>query len=589
MKIRTVLLLALISGNVFAEEVPKPQLGYIPDMTSPAVLQKVERFLDEYIDPKHSPEYRQVVGEVLLTQLNFCDGTGKPQRTTISGTIKDDGETIISLFYGNYGMTPNIDSIDRAMKTAMVLRNKSVVALNCYLEETSYRDEHDEFDANGYTYPVPPVCFDDVLLETIAKITTLERLELCSGRTTDTGLKKLAPLTQLKSLRFIECASGGLYRFSYAAFDSLHDLVNLEELDLKNRPNITGHSYQAGADSAPLFRALPNYPKLRKFSAFGLELNRKHMEALTSCEKLESLDISGTLTEPCLDLLGKLKSLKTFSLTPRTNSLAVELPPLQALKELDLTIIGTEPPKVIVSNQPSLAKIELRPITKKIQLVFTDMPELAQILIHTVGDVVETIEPRFENLPKLSLFLCRDYADWYYNDDGVFTRPGGEKNLRFTQSFLQAVQNLPALESLHLRGSLDDNIDLNSLFRSCPKLSDLSLVCDLPDDFRLEDMPALKRLNIRSSTGKNIVIKNAPLLFVFDFSGRNVKTEDGKWKLVPDLESIVFEGCPNLIGFTYDSGSEKFRLLDLRGTKIKKESELSRFQRGVLNTKVLFD
>ena len=102
-------------------------------------------------------------------------------------------------------------------------------------------------------------------------------------------------------------------------------------------------------------------------------------------------------------------------------------------------------------------------------------------------------------------------------------------------------------------------------------------------------MPALKTLNIRSLTGKNIVIKNAPLLINVYVDTLFVDIPGKGRQYFPPLESIVCEGCPNLIGFTYDSGSEKFRLLDLRGTKIKNESELSRFQRGVLNTKVLFD
>jgi len=44
----------------------------------------------------------------------------------------------------------------------------------------------------------------DSLLETIAKITTLEKLELSGGIMTDNGLKKLASLTQLKTLVFHE-------------------------------------------------------------------------------------------------------------------------------------------------------------------------------------------------------------------------------------------------------------------------------------------------------------------------------------------------------------------------------------------------
>ena len=593
MKIRTVLLLALISGNVFAEEVSKPLLEYVPDMTSPAIRQRVERFLTEYLDtPKHSPEYRQAVGEVFLRQLYFCDDTAKPERTLIHDVKMVNGEKTISLFRRGRQESFSIEDDNRYFEDAMTFRDKSVIALN-------WRVESEDYEGSMWSTGYPGV--SDALMETLAKITTLERLDLCNSWITDKGLVKLAPLTQLKSLQFSEInpLSGISPRFSFAVFDSLHGWVNLEELLLAS-------VRQTGADSASLFRALPNYPKLRKFSALGLELNRKNMEALTSCDKLESLDISGTLTEPCLDLLGKLKSLQTLRLHLRTNGHAVELPPLPALTELFLTVTDADQQSIVISKQPILAEINLSPYAKHHQLVLTDLPELTHIAIFERE--ILSMEARFENLPKVTRLQWHRYTGNPYEQDvdGVVIKRDGQQRdkLRFSQNLLDAVLSLPALVSLEIPCPLEEGVDLDKLsahpalktlelhyvdlshssFRFAQNLGNMRLVeCRVPDDIFLEDVLALTHLNITAAdgTGKNVTVKNAPFLehFTFTTGYRSPKHQ---------LESLVFEGCPELWWFYVDGDGAKLRLLDLRGTK---SPRYMRFFACATNadTEILFD
>ena len=296
------LFFSIIANNAFTQEAPA--LGYVPDMDSPAILQRVERFLDEYIDPKHSAEYRQAVGKIFLMQLNFVDATGSPERTTINNVQTINGETTLSLSRRGKQTTFSIDDDNRNCEKAIILRNKSIIALNWFVKSEDY-----EGASWGTAFGAT-----DSLLETIAKITTLEKLELGGGIMTDNGLKKLASLTQLKTLVFREGYHSipgppAVPTLTYSTFDALHGLVNLETLVLPS-----GDLFQPNADCTPLFRALPHYPRLKSLGAVKGELSPQNMQRLSQCRELEELTLKGTMPVPCLEELATLPNLKNLSL-----------------------------------------------------------------------------------------------------------------------------------------------------------------------------------------------------------------------------------------------------------------------------------
>jgi len=558
------LVFTLMNGGIFAQD-----SVYSLDKASPEMRQRVERFLDEYIGDQHSREYRQAVGTVFLAQLHFCDDTGKPERTTIDNVKTENGETTISLVRKGTGAADfSTESDEHRINKAMTFRNKNVIALNGIVECTDY-----EGATCYYSFPLT-----DPLLDTIVKIATLEKLKLGCGFFSDAMLAKLAPLTQLKSLWLIDTHNARTeLKHSYSAFDSLHGLVNLEEIVLFPL------ALQADADSTPFFRALPNYPQLRTLSVGGLALNRKNMEALSSCIKLESLMIdNSTLTEPCLDLLGKLKSLQTLRLTLRTNGHPVEIPHLPSLTCLTLrSSTDVQEQSIVISNQPLLRELWLSIPAKKNSIVLTDMPELTQMYL-TIENV-HSVEARFENLPKVALCQWRQN----FRADQASIEQIKDEPFRFTQNLLNATLNLPAVQFLWLPGPLEKNVDLKKL-AALSSLTRLDLygldvnipdLCShlklkhlvihmswLPDDFSLENAPTLESLSMGFCIGKNITINNAPLLKQFAFMPA--------YKITSPLESVVLKECPALESL---GGHPPARLLDLRGTKIK-NNESSRNQ-----------
>ena len=85
------LFFSIIANNTFTQEVPA--LGYVPDMESPAILQRVERFLDEYIDPKHSAEYRQVIVRPTFQRCDITANLCNSVRFTLSNSQLDFSRT----------------------------------------------------------------------------------------------------------------------------------------------------------------------------------------------------------------------------------------------------------------------------------------------------------------------------------------------------------------------------------------------------------------------------------------------------------------------------------------------------------------
>lgn len=551
---------------------PKPELSYVPDMDSPGVLQRTERFLEEYIDAKHTREYRNAVGKVFLTQINFCDGTGKPERTVLSESNSADGKTNIS--FTSPGRSHEGDVYDNAL----CLHEGGLIGLDWHMETA--------IDGCPCMCPEMPRCLDDELLETIAKIKTLEKIDLSGGFISDIGLSKLAPLANLKSLQFSEDRSGYYFpenqpKLTFAAFDSLHALVDLEEL-------VTSRlAQQEDIDSRPLFRALPHYPKLRHFSAIGLTFDRKNMEALVSCENLESLDIEGVMLEPCLDLIERLRKLKTLSLNIRTNGHDIDIPNLPALRSLSLTVSGADEQRIVVKKQLVLENIALSMSTKKNHVVLADLPELSSIRL--TQENAHSIDADFDNLPKV--VSCK----WLPCDSAVPEKRNQpwDEPFRFTENNLEAALHLPALRTLEILGPLEKNVDLKKL-ESLQSLYEIELravemndpgfcanlkakiislyCCRLPDDFSLDNIPTLSELRMYYCFGRNITIRNAPEL------QRVVWTPWDYWEEKDEMESFVFEGCPKLSEFSCSTDVlDNLDILDIRGTKIPKKTILDFF------------
>ena len=85
---------------------------------------------------------------------------------------------------------------------------------------------------------LPTYVTDDDDLALLPALPTLERLEVSSGKFSDTGMKSIGALTNLRLLKLVDCPG-----ISSAGIDCLGRLKNLESLDLRLAP-ITDEALQ---------------------------------------------------------------------------------------------------------------------------------------------------------------------------------------------------------------------------------------------------------------------------------------------------------------------------------------------------------
>ena len=429
--ILTSLFFLVIAGHAFAQE--EWAQDYVPDMTSPAILERVERFQEEHIDPSHSAEYREAVKKILLIQLNFIDSTGHPEKVIIK-TKTENGETVVSLSRPGTGVADfSTESDDRWSKGAMTLRDKSVIALNWSADRADYEGASGSVSMQAY----------DSLVEILAKITTLEKLELGNLSLTDDGLKALDSMTQLKSLVF---RKHGYEHdtLTYPALDSLHGLVNLEEL-------VVDYGYHSAPemDSTPLFQAVTHYPRLKKLYADRVELTPKNLRRLAQCRELEELALLGPMPEPCLEILASLPKLKKMMLGVSDCGQSFEFSRFPALEILGFgcSLLTTEKDGTPV-------------------ITFTDLPELKSFEFYSARYDYHAV---IYDLPKLQAFYVGRSRYVSFAFHSVLCRG---KNYYLPGKAVVDIENLPALTEVDVR---DFNRGTKFRIARTPKLDSLHL------------------------------------------------------------------------------------------------------------------
>ena len=140
-------------------------------------------------------------------------------------------------------------------------------------------------------------------LVSLGKLTQLERLSLPRDHAlTVTGARQIAKLSNLKSLTLNNV------EVDDASFGELKTLVKLEELDL-TRTRITDEGLKT-IENMPNLRTL----NLTRYGFIDEKLTDQCIPSLLRLEKLESLSISGKITNDGLRLIAKAPKLKSLSI-----------------------------------------------------------------------------------------------------------------------------------------------------------------------------------------------------------------------------------------------------------------------------------
>jgi internalin A len=226
---------------------------------------------------------------------------------------------------------PADDTEDRAAKA---IEDEAVRAL----ENRGYKVVRDE---NDPAKPVIEVSLSnggsdaDENLRKVATLKGLQTLDLSVSGVTNAGLKELAPLQRLKTLKI---GDGG-HRVSDAGMKDVAALKGLENLDLHH----------------------------------NLDLTDASVKELVGLSKLQSLDISGTRVSDAglknIASLKRLKSLNLHFLANVTDEGVKELTALKDLQTLDLGGIGmTDAGLKYLTELPQLQTLTL---SSTYQFVFT--------------------------------------------------------------------------------------------------------------------------------------------------------------------------------------------------------------------------
>ncbi|MBC8868787.1 MAG: hypothetical protein H8E44_05190 [Planctomycetes bacterium] len=232
----------------------------------------VARLLDQEL-AEQSSDYRAAVEEIFYRQVVFCDGTDRPDRVTVSWAPGKQGELRLSLH------SPGRHNYGDNHPDAITLYGGAVVGLTFSIESN--------IDACPCGGPEFPDYLDDEFLKTIARIDTLESIDLSCSGVTDAGLKTLA---QLKNLRSVNLERTTL------TCDGLKHLGTLHHLET--------FAYSPGDRSgriewipAQVCEIAAGHRHLRDLRLEWVEFDKKAARALAACAELESLKVTGTLLE----------------------------------------------------------------------------------------------------------------------------------------------------------------------------------------------------------------------------------------------------------------------------------------------------
>ena len=531
----TLIVIALLTVVAIAQPLSEADLKAIEDAQNiNEHYRQVCLFFDEYL-AEQSKEYRDAVKRICLIQARNIEPT-RFWQVTFSPQKPEPGAVA---YIGSRFRIADNHFFDAG---GITIRDHKVVGLTFTVYE----------DWDTVSGHMIPTYLNNDVMNYIARIPTLESLDLSGGSITDVGLAKLAGMHSLKELTFNETwrfGSGGSTYLTGSAFQHLHGLTQLEVLDLANN-KFDGKNQKFESDI--FFEALSHYPKLKKLNVgTSVEITPQTMQWLSQCRELEELRLSGTMPEPCLEILAPLSKLKNLYLGIGGCNRSYKIPGFPALDYLEFTTSGnTDVPIVItIADLPELRSLWLSVFSGyNCQVVIFNTPKLMGITPHfrEIGNTIfrtehfieEIAQPQFPN-GELSLLSLMQWGKqepfyrvrhsnaselpegikaitrltWFANDTPevlpnlVRTSPNAQ-NLalinfelsHLTQELFEAVRQLNELEEtdLHLI-DIDMTPEVFETILPLDKLQALSLTrCTLPDMRDLLQIEGLRRLNLLS-------------------------------------------------------------------------------------------
>ena len=548
-------------------------------------------YLDEYLK-NHGDDYRDAVKLICFELAKLCTESEEPEKNlnkVIPSYPKAD-ESSGRVFFQNpmNGMGANTYAY------GFQLEDGNVVGMELKVIE--------EIDSCPCTSDYYPGFLDDEFLDVIAKIGTLEHLTLQDAKISDAGLKKLAHLTELKTLALneyhnyqkpLQC------QLDFSGFQVLHGLTKLERLIVRQGENSADQ-----VQSEYLFEAIAHYPNLRELQTQYVTLDHKNVELLATCRQLEILHLDNSqMTYPCFDQLETLDQLEYLKLDFDPKGHVVSFARHLNLKDLRITLTGD--PELPVLEEQVLKLSELENVSYininthgflQPHFEFTDFPNLKDIYIviqttDRMDDLASVI--LLQNLPVLKSFVCSGMPSKIslsLNETENIKRLLLSSTSPIPAELMDEILKLENLEQLDIQGPFDE-MDITQLNR-LKNLTHLKLTGkpSLSPEFRLAGLENIRRMDLSNIAGtENLVFENLPNLTSLQTSYTSAE------KLVvsdcPQLNefygsfggghigNLIFVQCPALTKFRGDLySSNSIGSLDLRGTNVQKIDWLGNYQ-----------
>jgi len=531
--------------------------------------------LDEELAAR-SHEYRAAVEEIFYRQAVFCDGRDKLARVQVRRGSSDDGETTLTLY------SPGRDGYGDTLKEAMTLRDGAVVGLTFCVENN--------FDSCPCSSWLHPECLNDEFLKTIARIDTLEAIDLSSSHVTDAGLKTLSTLHNLRSVNLKHTA---------VTCDGLEPLGTLDQLETFKYSQADTRVRQPPR----LCHLVARHPVLRDLYLESVELTSEAAAALSSCSHLEKLDLqqstmeAGALgafaghdrianlslvvasdaAEPIL--LNGMPGLEDLYFTAKGANLEIEVTGLPALRQLSL-VARRDAPEIAEGREPTTVDEEVGH-APRLSVDGLASLEQASFTVHDGQFAVaaETGEIRLGRLPSLAtLYLFKLDGKLNARNELPALTQLASYEAADKASLYRALPRCPNLEELKTYGGTDpvkrsprpveaDDVatvfELKHLkklqmasvrgrplafesFLKLPRLKELTLRdCELSESFEAAGHPVLEMLHFQWTSPRYVTVRHMPMLSRFVVTNSD-RLETAKLIDCPALEWCWCTSTPNL-------------------------------------------
>ena len=386
-------------------------------------------------------------------------------------------------------------------------------------------------------------------MKTFGGLTHLEHLDLAGSRVSDEELTQISSLTNLKSLTLDNS------NVTDAGLAALEGMDQLEKFRFY-RKNVEGLGDLAAEELAKL-------PNLRKITAHW-NLTARGIAKLSSMKKLESIDLSYTVTDEEMLLVAKMTGLKRLTLQncPVTDAGVASLASMTQLENLSLfrTRATTKCLETVSKLKTlvafSLASVaenfELRPENEWDQLATMSQLERLSISGFLLDDEHWNVIGNLENLNYLRFESRLPAGAAAARAISRLTKLNNLalRQCHFSTDDIRCIATLENLEYLSLHGHIDEQ-SLKELAK-LPSIRMLQVGTDRKlssetERFLRENSNSLQNLNLRES-GQNALLRNAQGIVV---SGDSEQQEK--------LSQLIGNEPPKLVGETGEFDLEQFK------------------------------